>query len=151
MTHHEIPHPRIRIVDGGKPEIFDILRGRYVAFTPEEKVRQYIIHLLIYKLSYPKPLMSSEVPLKVGKLTRRADIVVYNKKLKPVLLVECKAPDVPLSQEVLNQALNYNSTFRVPYVIITNGAHTACYRLNFKESSHQVLKNIPNYSDLSLV
>ena len=88
----------------GRREVLDIVRRRYVALTPEEWVRQQVIHLLHDDFAYPLELMNVEATISLHGLTRRCDIVVYNKAMRPVMIVECKRPDVPVSQKTMDQA-----------------------------------------------
>ena len=140
--------PRIRKINDQKLEIWDPLRSMWVALSPEEKVRQYVIYLLGTQYGYPLNLMASEQSLSLGKLHRRADIVVYSKNLSPLMLIECKAPYVPLSQKVLDQVLHYNVSMQVPYLLICNGKHNACYQIDLLREEYRVLEKIPLYKDL---
>lgn len=107
-----------------RDKIFDIIRRRYVAFTPEEEVRQNTIQILINDFSYPKTRFSVEGQINVGNTIRRYDIVVMNKDRKPFMLIECKAKDVKLDENVISQATSYNITLNAPYVLITNNLTT---------------------------
>lgn len=106
---------------GEKLLIFDVIRRIYVTLTPEEWVRQHVIHTLISYKNYPKSLISIEKGLNVNKLAKRTDIIVFNKNISPFLLVECKAPEEPINETVLRQALTYNIEKKAPYICITNG------------------------------
>jgi len=107
--------------------VWDPLRKKEVALTPEEKVRQWFISVLRDELGVPEHMMMSEVGFKLGEKTFRADILVYGKDLRPLIVVECKRPEVTLSKEVLEQALRYNLVLDVKYIIITNGNSTIAY------------------------
>lgn len=148
MSQSEETMPRVRLVGDGKREIFDRLRGRYVALTPEEYVRQRFVHLLISSYGYMPALMANEVSLQVGKLSRRADTVVYHNSLRPLLLIEYKAESVALTPEVLEQALRYNATLGVLYIIITNGKRIACFRRLTPEDPFEMLRSIPSYAEV---
>lgn len=100
-------------------EIFDIIRKQYVALTPEEWVRQHCLHLLAN--TYPKELIAVEGSLKVNRMNKRFDILVYDKELKPFLLVECKRTEVEITQKTIDQVLAYNHTLNAPNVFLTNG------------------------------
>ncbi|MFN4144189.1 MAG: type I restriction enzyme HsdR N-terminal domain-containing protein [Runella sp.] len=106
---------------GGKPHIYDIIRQKYLLITPEEWVRQHVLHWLIEHHRYPKSLMRTEASLQYNKLSKRSDILVYDRLGQPFLLVECKAPQVVLNQPVFDQALRYNATLRAKYLLISNG------------------------------
>jgi len=104
----------------GSEQVFDPIRKKWVAFTEEEKVRQFFILQLINELKIPASLISVERKISVNGLSKRYDIVVY-KDAKPWMVVECKAPDVPLTQEVLDQAGRYNQTLNAEIIGVTNG------------------------------
>lgn len=151
MMQLNLPPFEIRLQGrGGKPYVWDILRMRYVRLTPEEWVRQHFVHYLVEHLSYPAELMMNEVSLHVGNLNRRADTILYNKALQPLILIEYKAPEVALSARVLGQAVRYNYTLRVPYLIISNGLEHQAYHIDYDVMSYTPLKSIPHYSDLQL-
>lgn len=104
--------------------IWDPLRKKEVALTPEEKVRQWFIGVLKERLKVPEYMMMSEVGMKFGGKDFRADILVYGRDTAPLMVVECKREDVSMSREVLEQALRYNLVLNVKYVVITNGLKT---------------------------
>ncbi len=104
--------------------IWDPLRKKEVALTPEEKVRQWFIGVLKERLKVPEYMMMSEVGMKFGGKDFRADILVYGRDTAPLMVVECKRQDVQMSREVLEQALRYNLVLNVKYVVITNGLKT---------------------------
>ena len=104
--------------------IWDPLRRKSVRNTPEEQVRQWFISVLHEGMGVPEHMMGSEVALKHGTKEYRADIVVYDRCAAPVMIVECKRPEVALDQEVVDQALRYNNELNVKYIAITNGART---------------------------
>lgn len=106
---------------GEKLLIFDVIRRDYVALSPEEWVRQHVIHLLIRFKKYPKSLFSIERGLTLNQLAKRTDIVVFSKKLSPFVLIECKAPEEKINEAVLRQALIYNLEKKAEYICITNG------------------------------
>src|SRR3954462_5571178 len=106
------------------PTVFDAIRRKYVALTPEEKVRQHIIRYLIEEKQVPPSLISVEKALKVNELSRRTDVVVYSNTLKPLLLAECKSENVEITQKVFDQAARYNLSLDVKYFVLTNGLQT---------------------------
>lgn len=116
--------------DGGKQYIFDIIRSKYIMLTPEEWVRQHIIWYLIENVAYPKTLISVEKVLLVNGLRKRYDIVVYDKAHQPWMLIECKEPNVPISETTLQQILSYQRTMQCPYAVLTNGQMTFCGALS---------------------
>jgi len=140
---------RLRKNADGKTEIFDAIRKRFYVLTPEEWVRQNFIQYLIREKEFPASLMSIEKGLKLNGMQKRADIVQYNKSGNPVLIVECKAPEIKLKQDTFDQAARYNMTLQVDYLIITNGLeHYAC-KMNYQEHKIQFLKAIPNFKELN--
>ena len=104
--------------------IWDPLRRKSVRNTPEEQVRQWFISVLHEGMGVPEHMMGSEVALKHGAKEYRADIVVYDRSAAPVMVVECKRPEVTLDQEVVDQALRYNTELNVKYIAITSGVKT---------------------------
>ena len=130
--------------DKGKPYIFDVIRKKYVKLDPEEWVRQHFIHYL-FSLSYPKSLIQVERGHHYQKLQKRTDIMVYDRAGKPFLLVECKAPGVPLSSATFRQAGIYNRTFEAPYLAITNGLQHYFCGIDFKERKYQFLSALPDF------
>ena len=108
------------------PEIFDVIRKKWLKLTPEEWVRQLMIQYLLGR-HYPDSLMAVEKKIKVGELSKRCDIVVYNRNMQPFMIVECKKMEVVLSEKTLQQILRYHITLRCPYLLITNGQYAFCY------------------------
>ncbi len=136
---------RLRKNKEGKTEIFDAIRKAFYILTPEEWVRQNFIQFLISEKHFPASLMAVEKGLKVNGMQKRTDLVQYNNKGRPVLIVECKAPHIKLSQDTFDQAARYNLTLQVDYLIITNGLeHYAC-KMNYAEHKIQFLKELPNF------
>lgn len=129
----------------GKVWILDVIRKKYVVLTPEEWVRQHFIHYLISHARYPKALITVESGLQVNTMQRRSDIVVYARDGKPWMVVECKAPDLPLTNQVVQQVAAYNTTFQAPYVCITNGMQHHCYHIDYSVRQTTWLNNLPSY------
>ena len=126
--------------------IWDPLRKKEVALTPEEQVRQWCIRVLAEKMQVPMHLMMSEAGFKLGGKQFRADILVYDRKAQPLVVVECKRPEVALTQEVLDQAVRYNIVLDVKYMIITNGIRTYICR---KENDGFVfIDKVPTYNEM---
>jgi len=105
----------------GKVWIFDIIRKKFVVLLPEEWVRQHVIHYLINHLGYPKSLIRIEGGLRYNQRVKRADVVVYDRAGAPWMLVECKAPSEPVSDQTLHQASIYNMSLKARYIVLTNG------------------------------
>ncbi|MBS1581814.1 MAG: type I restriction enzyme HsdR N-terminal domain-containing protein [Bacteroidetes bacterium] len=128
--------------------VFDPVRKRWVALTPEEWVRQHVLNYLVHELGCPASLISVEHAIALNRLAKRADLVVHDRAARPLLLVECKAPHVPMDQRVLEQVARYNLVFRVPYLFVTNGlVHYAC-RIDRTSGTVDFLGNIPRYADM---
>jgi len=109
-----------------KTSVFDPIRKKWLILTQEEHVRQYMIHYLTETMQYPASLLAVEKMIKVGNVNKRFDIVVYDRDHRPWMLVECKAPDVPVSEKTLRQLLNYQRTMQCNYWLLTNGHQTFC-------------------------
>lgn len=114
----------------GTTMIFDVVRKKYVVLTPEEWVRQHVIHYLAEHKHYPLSLIAVEREIPLYGMRRRFDVVCYDRSGEPYLLIECKAPTVQLSQKVFDQAFRYNLTLAAPYVAITNGVKHFCGEVN---------------------
>ena len=136
---------KIRKGDNARDEIWDGFRRKYVALTPEEWVRQHFLHFLVAERHFPAALMGVEVALKINHMPKRCDIVAYDRSGKPLMIVECKAPHVEITQDVFNQVALYNLSVIGPYVVVTNGfTHYAC-KINHAEKNWQFLPDIPDY------
>lgn len=138
---------KTRIVDG-QQQIFDEVRRKYVALIPEEWVRQQFIGYLLNDRKYPKSLIAVEHPLTINGVNHRADIVVFKSDGKPLVVVECKAPDVPISKTVLQQISRYNIHYKAPILILTNGLFHFCVKIDFESSTSTQLSAIPSYDEL---
>lgn len=130
------------------PTIFDVLRRRYVALTPEEWVRQHFVHFLTEHMDYPPTLLANEKKLQIGDKVLRADTVVYDTQLKPRMIIEYKAPTISLTQRVLEQASAYNLLLHVDYLVVSNGLKHYCCRMDYEHHSYVFLKEIPLYKEL---
>jgi hypothetical protein len=129
---------------GDKNLIFDVIRKKWVIITPEEWVRQNFLTFLTDVLHYPPALISVEKKVKVGPLIQRCDIVVYRGKT-PWMIIECKEMGIPLSKEVLHQALRYNQSLQSKYIIITNGTETMGWEI--RHSAAHAIFSMPDYSE----
>ena len=138
---------RVKNVDGHQ-QIFDVLRRRFVALTPEEWVRQHFVHFLLEHKSYPKGLLCNEIELKVGEKKLRCDTLLYNRALQPQMIIEYKAPHIALTQRVFDQISVYNMLLHVDYLVISNGIRHYCCQMDYAQNRYQFLTDIPNYSSL---
>lgn len=127
-------------------KVWDPLRKKMVALTPEEKVRQWFIGALKEQMKVPEYMMMSEASLKFGQKAFRADILVYGRDTAPLLVVECKREDVQMSREVLEQALKYNMALGVKYIVITNGQKTFGFEKNGEEFTQ--MKSFPDWETM---
>ena len=123
--------------------IWDPLRKKDVALTPEERVRQWCIQVLARQYKVPMHMMMSEASLKLGGKSYRADIIAYDRSLQPVLVVECKRPEVEITAEVLDQAICYNMVLDVKFILITNGMRT--YILKKDNDRFVQVQTLPEY------
>lgn len=130
-------------------KIFDIIRKKYVSLSPEEWVRQHLLHFMVKERKFPQSLLSVEKKVLVNRLLRRTDVVVYSPELKPLLIAECKAPGVVLTQTAFDQAARYNMTLGVIYFLITNGLETICCTIDHENQSYIFLKEIPFYHEIN--
>ena len=110
----------------GKRYIFDRCRKKFIMLNPEEWVRQNLLMYLIEDLKYPAGLISVEKEIKVNQLRKRYDIIVYNHDRQPWMLVECKAPEIPITDQSLNQLLSYYRVIQCPFWLLSNGRQTFC-------------------------
>jgi len=138
---------RIRELDS-KRQIFDAYRKKFVALTPEEWVRQNFARYLVEEKQFPGSLMAIEKGLQVAKRTKRTDIVIYSRSGNPLVIVECKAPEVKITPDVFDQIVRYNITLNANYLIVTNGLEHFCCQLSYTDNSYTFLKDIPEYSIL---
>lgn len=132
----------------GRLFIFDTLRKRKLLLTPEEWVRQHVLRYLTEEKQYPPGLISAESGLKVNRLNRRYDALVYNRNGEPVLLIECKAPGVRIDQKVFDQIVAYNQSVHAPYLYVTNGLKHFCCRLDARGKKYLFLEEIPAFNHL---
>lgn len=128
--------------------ILDPIRKKFVRLTPEEWVRQNFVQYLIHEGKYPPGLIAIEIMSKFNKLKNRVDVLVHDRKGNPVMIVECKSPEIKINDEVFDQIVRYNMGFRVPYLIVTNGMdHYAC-KIDVENNKYEFLLVIPLYDDL---
>lgn len=129
-------------------EIYDSLRRKYVALTPEEWVRQHFVNWLISDKEYPTSLMANEAGIKLNSLTRRCDTVVYDQHLDPLMIIEYKESNISITQDVFDQIVRYNTVLKVQYIVVSNGVKHYCCKMNYEKQSYDFLIDIPNYREL---
>lgn len=142
------PYPVRLNEENGKQKIFDTLRRRYVALTPEEWVRQHFVHFLINHKHYPASLMANEVRLTIGEKTVRADSVLYDTRLRPRMIVEYKAPHIAVTQKVFDQISVYNLLLHVDYLVVSNGMQTYACKMDYDNQKYLFLEDIPEYDNI---
>lgn len=149
MQQLNFPYPpeRLRVVDGVQ-QIFDVIRRKWLILTPEEWVRQHLIQYLILEKNCPVGLISVEKGLEFNGMKRRYDLVVFSRNALPVLLAECKAPEIPITQDVFDQAARYNMVMHVPFLMITNGLKHYCCHIDLEKKSYSFLQEIPDFGEM---
>jgi hypothetical protein len=144
MIHPQYPQHPFRIRKEGEiNRIFDENRRSWVKLTPEEWVRQNFYQWLVQEMGYPASMIAIEMQIRLFELNKRFDMLVYNRDHQPWMMIECKAPSVPLNEHTLMQLLRYNMAVPVPYLVITNGAY--CSAIERNTDSLQELDSLPRY------
>jgi hypothetical protein len=145
MQELNFPHYSFRLkASENKTLIFDIVRKKYVVLTPEEWVRQHVIHFLHFEKKYPLSLMAVEKQLKINSLTRRTDLVIYNREGKPYIVVECKAPSVAISQATFDQIARYNLELEAHFLMVSNGLNHYHCIMDHANQSYVFLQELPD-------
>lgn len=129
----------------GTIQVFDVIRKKYFVLTSEEWVRQHFIHYLNNEKNYPMGLMGVEKMIKYNALKTRADIVLYTREGKAKMIVECKAPNIKITQDTFNQIAKYNFKLKVEYLVVTNGMQHFCCRMDYENNSISFLDDIPTF------
>lgn len=124
------------------------VRKKNLVLTPEEWVRQHVIHFLLAHTEVPIGLIATELGMKINKLKRRSDVVVYGRDKSILLLIECKAPEIPIDDKVLHQAAQYNSHVKANYIWLTNGLDHHLYLINHQTGEIKRLVELPRYDEL---
>ena len=125
--------------------IFDIFRKKYVVLTPEEWVRQHFAVFLAEEKKYPITLIAIEKQLTINNLQKRSDILIFNKLGKPDIIVECKAPNVKITQDTFDQIARYNLKLKANFLAVTNGIQHFYCKMDFEKESYLFLKELPDY------
>jgi len=126
-------------------KVFDPLRGKYVALTPEEYVRQHFTAWITGPLGYPASLVSNEVAITLNNMRRRCDTVVYRSDGSPLMIVEYKAPTVAITQEVFDQIARYNMVLRSRFLVVSNGMRHYCCEMDYDNNTYRFLQEIPKW------
>jgi len=149
MDSLNLPSYEIKIAErDGRTVVFDTLRRRFVALTPEEWVRQHFVHYLLEHKHYPIGLLANEVELRCGDKRLRCDSVLYDPQLHPKMIVEYKAPTVKITQKTFEQIFAYNLLLHVDYLIVSNGLQHFCCKTDYDNRRCAFLKDVPDYQEI---
>lgn len=132
----------------GIVKVFDSLRKKYVALTPEELVRQHFTSWLQTSFNYPASLMANEIGITVNGMKKRCDTVIFTPEGNPLVIVEYKAPEVSLTQNVFDQIARYNLTLKARYLIVSNGLNHYCCVMDYEAMTYHFIPSIPDYNSL---
>ena len=152
MTEQQLNLPAydVRISErDGRQTIFDFLRRKYVALTPEEWVRQHFVHFLVGQKGYPKGLLANEIELHIGDKRLRCDTVLYNKEMRPLMIIEYKAPHIQIQQKTFDQIVVYNLLLHADYLVVSNGLQHYCCQMDYENRSYRFLTEIPDYDAIT--
>ena len=130
-----------------KVSIFDEIRKKFILLTPEEWVRQHVVQFLLQDKNYPKSYINVEKLIKINDLSKRYDGVVFQPNGDIFLLIECKAPEDPISQQTFDQIARYNLVLKAKYLMVTNGLNHYFCRMDFENEKYVFLKELPKYSN----
>jgi hypothetical protein len=134
--------------NGSRLSVFDRLRKRYVALTPEEWVRQHFVEYLIEAKQFPAALMANEVSLTQNGIKRRCDTLVADREGKPLVIVEYKSPEIEITQQVFDQIVRYNMVLHARYLMVSNGMTHYCCQIDYENNAYSFLSEIPCYEEL---
>jgi len=141
-----LPPAKLKLSRGyGILKVFDSLRNKYVVLTPEEYVRQYFTSWLVSCLNYPVSLMANEIGIELNGTKKRCDTVVFNSDGSPFMIIEYKAPDVAISQQVFDQIVRYNMVLRAKYLTVTNGLNHYCCMIDYNRQTYRFIPTVPDY------
>ena len=130
-----------------KVSIFDEIRKKFILLTPEEWVRQHVVQFLLQDKNYPKSYINVEKLIKINDLSKRYDGVVFQPNGEIFLLIECKAPEVAISQQTFDQIARYNLVLKAKYLMVTNGLNHYFCQMDFENEKYVFLKELPEYSN----
>ena len=139
---------KVKKREDGSWAIWDRLRERWVALTPEEWVRQHFVEWLITDKHFPAALMGNEVSLTQNGIARRCDTVVGDRTGAPLVIVEYKAPSINVTQKTFDQIVRYNMVLKARYLIVSNGLNHYCCQIDYDKNSYRFLEDIPQYNNL---
>lgn len=149
MQKLNFPEYEFKIIEkNGEKLIFDEVRKKYIKLQPEEWIRQNLIKFLSTEYNYPISLMSVEKGHKLNSKLQRSDLILYNKKAQPIMMIECKAANISINQDTFNQAARYNLRYNAEYILVSNGLKHYCCKFDSDNNKFVFLKTIPNFKDL---
>lgn len=150
-TKLNLPSVRLKtsLSNDGVLRVWDGLRQKYVALTPEEYVRQHFVAWLRDDRHYPESMTANEVGIKLNGTQRRCDSIVFGRDGKPMIIVEYKAPDVRITQDVFDQIVRYNMVLHAQYLIVSNGLNHYCARMDYERDSYHFIPVIPDWNELN--
>ncbi len=138
----------MRSGESGRAEVYDRWRQRWVALTPEEWVRQHFVSMLVTEKGYLSGRIANEISITLNGTSRRCDTVVYDRTMRPVMIVEYKAPDVQVSQRTFDQIARYAMVLRAPFLMVSNGMQHYCCRMDYEACRCEFLKDVPDYQSI---
>lgn len=144
-------YPAKVIIRNGKKSIFDSLRRKYVALTPEEWVRQHFIHFLVSCKGYPATLLANEIAITLNGTSKRCDSILYDRYGQPLMIIEYKAPSVEVTQKVFDQIVRYNIALKVKFLIVSNGLRHYCCKVDYQTNQCIFLPEVPEYRELDIL
>jgi hypothetical protein len=148
MLALNLPQFEVKIKKEDKVYIWDNIRRKYVALTPEEWVRQHFVNYLITEKGYPGSLIANEIQINLNNQKKRCDTIIYDRELSPLVIVEYKAPDVKITQEVFDQIARYNIVLKVKYLIVSNGLEHYCCSIDYENMNFKYLTEVPHHTSL---
>lgn len=149
FTRLSFPPADLRIVRrNGIYKVYDPLRKGYFCLTPEELIRQLFVAWIIKDLGYPPSLLANEIGIKLNDTVKRCDTVLFSSSGSPLMILEYKAPNVVLTQEVFNQIVRYNMSLKADYLVVSNGYQSYCCKVNYQKRAVVFLPEMPSYLEL---
>lgn len=146
MDNLIFPSVNFRISKGGsKTTVFDVIRRKFIVLTPEEWVRQHLVHYMINQLKYPKSLINVEDGLRVNKMQKRSDVVIHDRNGKVFMIVECKSFKVKLKQDAMDQLSNYNQRYKAAFLALTNGKGLFVCQMDYETKKANFISGFPEF------
>ena len=149
MLELNLPSYEVKVKKSEKSaQIWDRLRNKYIALTPEEWVRQHFINYLLTEKKYPQSLIVNEKQITLNNRLRRCDTIIYDRTLLPLVIIEYKSPEVRITQDVFDQIVRYNMALKVKYLIVSNGLQHYCCLMDYNNQTYHYMEEIPSYKEL---